>query len=72
MLNATGPQPETPLMEVAWEDHLAQLDFFVRSPVLLARTIVPGMRARRFGRIVHIDSEVADRPPPGRSAYATA
>ena len=30
------------------------------------------MRARRFGRIVHIDSEVADRPPPGRSAYATA
>jgi NAD(P)-dependent dehydrogenase (short-subunit alcohol dehydrogenase family) len=29
-------------------------------------------RARtRFGRIVHIDSEVADRPPPGRSAYAT-
>jgi 3-oxoacyl-[acyl-carrier protein] reductase len=30
------------------------------------------MQARRYGRIVHIDSEVADRPPPGRSAYATA
>jgi 3-oxoacyl-[acyl-carrier protein] reductase len=30
------------------------------------------MRTTRFGRIVHIDSEVADRPPPGRSAYATA
>jgi len=30
------------------------------------------MRARRFGRIIHVDSEVADRPPPGRSAYATA
>ncbi len=72
VLNATGPQPESPLMDVTWEDHLAQLDFFVRSPVLLARTIVPGMRARGFGRIVHIDSEVADRPPPGRSAYATA
>ena len=72
ILNATGPQPESPLMDVAWEDHLAQLDFFVRSPVLLARTIVPDMRARGFGRIVHIDSEVADRPPPGRSAYATA
>jgi 3-oxoacyl-[acyl-carrier protein] reductase len=72
VLNATGPQPESPLMDVVWEDHLAQLDFFVRSPVLLARTIVPSMRARGFGRIVHIDSEVADRPPPGRSAYATA
>jgi 3-oxoacyl-[acyl-carrier protein] reductase len=72
VLNATGPQPEAPLPEVTWEDHLAQLDFFVKSPVLLGRAVIPGMRARRFGRIVHVDSEVADRPPPGRSAYATA
>jgi 3-oxoacyl-[acyl-carrier protein] reductase len=40
--------------------------------VLLGRAVLPGMRARGFGRIVQIDSEVADRPPPGRSAYATA
>jgi len=72
VLNATGPQPEAPLMEVAWEDHLAQLEFFVKSPVLLARRVLPGMRARRWGRIVQIDSEVVDRPPPGRSAYVTA
>ena len=72
VLNATGPQPEAPLMDVAWVDHLAQLDFFVKSPVLLARAVLPNMMARRFGRVVNIDSEVADRPPPGRSAYATA
>ena len=30
------------------------------------------MQARRYGRIVNIDSEVAHRPPPGRSAYAAA
>jgi 3-oxoacyl-[acyl-carrier protein] reductase len=72
VLNATGPQPEAPLAEVAWEDHIAQLAFFVKSPVLLARAVVPGMQARRFGRIVHIDSEVVDRPPPGRSAYVAA
>jgi 3-oxoacyl-[acyl-carrier protein] reductase len=30
------------------------------------------MRERGHGRIVHVDSEVADRPPPHRSAYATA
>jgi len=72
VLNATGPQPEAPLTEVAWADHLAQLAFFVKSPVLLGRAVVPSMRARGFGRIVQIDSEVADRPPPGRSAYATA
>jgi 3-oxoacyl-[acyl-carrier protein] reductase len=72
VLYATGPQPEAPLAEVAWEDHLAQLEFFVKSPVLLGRAVLPAMRARRHGRIVMIDSEVADRAPPGRSAYATA
>jgi 3-oxoacyl-[acyl-carrier protein] reductase len=66
VLNATGPQPEAPLADVAWEDHIAQLEFFVKSPVLLARTVLPGMQARRFGRIVQIDSEVVDRPPPGQ------
>jgi 3-oxoacyl-[acyl-carrier protein] reductase len=72
VLNATGPQPEGELIDVSWQDHLAELNFFVKSPVLLGRAIVPSMRARRFGRIIQIDSEVADRPPPGRSAYATA
>jgi 3-oxoacyl-[acyl-carrier protein] reductase len=72
VLNATGPQPEGPATDVAWADHLAQLDFFVKSPVLLGHAVLPGMQARRYGRIVHIDSEVAHRPPPGRSAYATA
>ena len=72
VVNATGPQPEAPVTDVAWADHLAQLSFFVKSPVLLGRAVLPGMRARRYGRIVHVDSEVADRPPPGRSAYATA
>jgi len=72
VLNATGPQPEAPVTEVGWSGHLAQLDFFVKSPVLLGRAVLPAMVARRYGRIVHIDSEVAHRPPPGRSAYATA
>jgi 3-oxoacyl-[acyl-carrier protein] reductase len=72
VFNATGPQPDASVTDAGWADHLAQLDFFVKSPVLLGRVVLPGMQARRYGRIVHIDSEVADRPPPGRSAYATA
>jgi len=72
VLNATGPQPEAPVTEVGWADHVAQLDFFVKSPVLLGRAVLPGMQARQYGRIVSIDSEVAHRPPPGRSAYAAA
>ena len=72
VLNATGPQPDAPLAAVAWDDHLAQLEFFVKSPVLLVRAVLPRMRERRWGRIVQIDSEVFDNPPPGRSAYVTA
>jgi 3-oxoacyl-[acyl-carrier protein] reductase len=72
VVNATGPQPEGALGDVSWEAHLAQLAFFVKSPVLLGRAVLPAMTARRYGRIINIDSEVADRPPPGRSAYVTA
>ena len=72
VVNATGPQPEGLISDVSWSDHLAQLDFFVKSPVLLGRAVLPSMRARHYGRIIHIDSEVADRPPPERSAYVTA
>jgi 3-oxoacyl-[acyl-carrier protein] reductase len=72
VLNATGPQPESPMADVTWDDHVRQLEFFVRSPVLLARAVLGTMQARGYGRIVHIDSEVVDRPPPGRSAYVTA
>jgi 3-oxoacyl-[acyl-carrier protein] reductase len=72
VLNATGPQPEGPAGSVRWEDHLAQLRFFVKSPVLLVNAVLPDMKSARFGRIIQVDSEVADLPPPGRSAYATA
>ena len=72
VLNATGPQPDITVEDATWDDHLDQLRFFVKSPLLLGRAVLPAMRAGRWGRIVHVDSEVADRPPPHRSAYATA
>jgi 3-oxoacyl-[acyl-carrier protein] reductase len=72
VLNAAGPLPEAPLALVAWEDHVAQLELFIKSPVVLGRALLPGMAAKRSGRIVQVDSEAADSPPPGRTAYATA
>ncbi|MEO1064915.1 MAG: SDR family NAD(P)-dependent oxidoreductase [Actinomycetota bacterium] len=72
VLNATGPQPVLPFEQVGWEEHQAELDFFLKSPVLFAGIAVPLMRQRGRGRIVNIDSDVADRPPPGRTAYAAA
>jgi 3-oxoacyl-[acyl-carrier protein] reductase len=72
VLNATGPQPTAPLAEVTWPDHLAMLEFFVKSPVLLGRAALPAMLAAHYGRIINVDSEVADLPPPGSSHYSTA
>ena len=56
VLNATGPQPEAAVTEVAWAGHLAQLDFFVKSPVLLgragaARNAGPAVRPHRAHRL---------------------
>jgi 3-oxoacyl-[acyl-carrier protein] reductase len=72
VLNATGQQPEAAVTDVTWDEYIAQLNFFVKSPILLGRAVLAGMQTRRFGRIVHVDSEVVHRPPPGRTAYVTA
>jgi 3-oxoacyl-[acyl-carrier protein] reductase len=70
VLNATGPQPPAALADL--ERHAGMLAFFVHSPVLLGGAVIAGMRERGGGRIVHVDSEVVDKPPPGMSAYVTA
>lgn len=58
--NATGPQPSLPLAEQTWADHLDQLVFFVKAPLLVVQRVVPGMRAAGGGRIVNVGSEVTD------------
>ncbi|MPZ85412.1 MAG: SDR family oxidoreductase [Actinophytocola sp.] len=70
--NATGPQPVVGLEDLTWRAHLDQLEFFVKSPTLLARAALPGMKALGRGRIVHIGSDMPDRALPGWSAYAAA
>ncbi|MEV4706907.1 SDR family oxidoreductase [Actinoplanes sp. NPDC049316] len=70
--NATGPQPLAPAEEVTWQDHLNQLVFFVKSPTLLLRATLPGMRRLGTGRIVHIGSDSFERALPGASAYNAA
>ncbi|BCJ55786.1 3-oxoacyl-ACP reductase [Actinoplanes sp. NBRC 14428] len=70
--NATGPQPLVPAADVSWQDHLDQLVFFVKSPALLMRATLPGMRALGTGRIVHIGSDSFERALPGASAYNAA
>ncbi len=58
--NATGPQPFLPIEEQTWKDCLDQLRFFVKSPLLLVKEVMPGMRDRSHGRIIQIGSEVVE------------
>lgn len=72
VVNATGPQPSAPLSELSWQAELDQLEFFVKSPTLLTRAVLPAMQAAGRGRIVQIGSDVVDRVLAGGSAYAAA
>ena len=70
--NATGPQPMIRLEDLAWRDCLQQLEFFVKSPLILAQAVLPTMKERRWGRIIQIGSEVFERGVPEFSNYVSA
>lgn len=70
--NATGPQPLKPIEEYDWDFYQEMLDFFIKSPYLLARACLPHMKEARWGRIINIGSEVYDRGVAPFSAYVAA
>jgi NAD(P)-dependent dehydrogenase (short-subunit alcohol dehydrogenase family) len=72
VINATGPQPFVALEELDWKACLEQLEFFVKSPLLLTQAVIASMKQRRWGRIIHIGSEVFERGVPKFSAYVAA
>jgi 3-oxoacyl-[acyl-carrier protein] reductase len=60
VLNATGHQPLLSIEEQTWQSYLDQLEFFVKSPLLMVQAVLPGMRERGFGRVIQIGSEVVE------------
>lgn len=70
--NATGPQPFLQIEELTWQACLDQLEFFVKSPMLLTQAVLPSMKARRRGRIIHIASEVFSQGTPRFSQYVAS
>ncbi|MDE1991080.1 MAG: SDR family oxidoreductase [Rhizobiaceae bacterium] len=70
--NATGPQPEMPLMEQSWRSYLDQLEFFVKAPLELLQAVLPDWRARKSGRVINIGSEVTELGNPRFGNYVSA
>lgn len=72
VLNATGHQPMPSIEEQTWQSYLDQLEFFVKSPLLLLRQVLPGMKRNKFGRVVQIGSEVVELGNPQFANYVSA
>lgn len=72
VINATPAQPLKPIEDYDWAFYQQMLDFFVKSPYLLARRALPGMKARKHGRLINITSEVFLLGVAPFSAYVAA
>lgn len=72
VINATPDQPQRPIEDYDWDFYQSMLDFFVKSPFLLTRQVLPHMKEQRWGRIINIGSEVFARGIGNFSAYVAA
>src|ERR1700749_218645 len=72
VMNATGPQPFLTIEEQTWERYLDQLEFFVKSPLLILKQVVAGVKSRSYGRIIQIGSEVFELGNPMFANYVAA
>ncbi|HEX7554447.1 MAG TPA: SDR family oxidoreductase [Geothrix sp.] len=61
--NTGGPKAAT-FADLSDEDWAAGVDSTLMNVVRMTRLVLPGMRARKWGRIVHITSLVAKQPYP--------
>ncbi len=71
-VNATPNQPLMPIEEYTWQHYQTMIDFFIKSPYLLTRAVLPQMKQKQWGRIVNIGSEVFARGVGNFSAYVSA
>lgn len=72
VVNATCDQPHKPIEQYDWAFFQTMLDFFVKSPFLLTRAVLPAMKRRKRGRILNIGTEAFTRGVGNFSAYVAA
>lgn len=70
--NATCEQPLRAIEDYDWDFYQRMIDFFIKSPFLLAKRGLPHMKARKWGRFINITSEVFHRGVAPFSAYVAA
>lgn len=70
LINNAGSNVPQTLDQICDEDWDRIVELNLNSCMAMARAVVPGMRERRWGRIIHISSIMALGSKEGRSAYS--
>ena len=70
--NATPDQPQKPIEEYDAAFYQRMLDFFILSPFHLSQAVIPGMKTKKWGRIINVTSSVFHAAPPNFSGYVAA
>lgn len=72
LINNAGLQQVAKVDEFPTEKWDLLMNVLLRGTFLMTRGVLPGMRARGFGRIIHIGSIHSLVASPGKSAYVAA
>lgn len=72
LVNNAGLQHVAGITELSVEKWDLLMSVLLRGPFLMTRAVLPGMRARGFGRVIHIGSIHSLVASPYKSAYTAA
>ena len=70
LVNNAGSNAPQPIDEIQDEDWDRLLELNLTSGMVLCRALVPGMKERRWGRIIHISSIMGLASKEGRHVYS--
>ena len=65
LVNNAGGPPSGPFEQHNWVEWTAAVDLTLRSAVELTRRLLPGMRERRWGRVLNVTSIAVKQPVEG-------
>lgn len=70
LVNNAGFNQPQPIDQIRDEDWDRMLELNLSSCMALTRALIPGMKERRWGRVIHISSVMALASKEGRNAYS--
>lgn len=70
--NAVQEFTPRPLLDLRWEDYLAELEVSLKGLHACCREVIPILKQKRRGKIVNLSTVAVDNPVSGQSRYITA